>query len=647
MPVLFLLLFLLTAAARAHDFSRPRSLSGLHSGAFAAAHRASVRAERAATLPPQAVRGGSLPGSVAVTVSPAGPLAGDMAVVNVSFTFLAGEVNRTSDWLGQVCVGFPIEDYIEFSPVDYFHGWAGGAGWLTFPLFRSRCDFQMVYYRGRQPLWPAGVALGQSRALSWAGSWADAPFHTHLAYGGEDAQHSMVISFTTNRTRGGGGGGGGLLVQLGTAPGVYDLPNATSAESTTYGAQDLCNAPANTTSVDYWQWPGVFHHVTARGLQPGTRYYARPVAGGVPGDEVTFVTGKALGPDVPVSFASFGDMSVTQYVLDGDSGHDMPDGGPGAVGTARRLRERIDSANDVDFVTHYGDLGYAKGAVFLWDAWMAMMAHVGSRVPYMVSVGKCAMSGSRSARACRAPPPAPHARAHAHAPLFRSHEYDYRYPSPNDPSGASAAWKPSWWDGDVDSLGECGVGTQQRFRSPLNGNGIFWYSFAVGSATIITLSSEHDLAPGSPQGEFLARQLAAVNRSLTPWLVVSLHRMMYSLTGSEQPQQDGFRALLEDVFARARVDLVMMGHIHSSQRTCAVYNSTCTPGAPVYIISGSAGAMLEPYPLDDPRGLVQFYDGASCGSYVVSIANSTHMRLTWTRNSDGAVRDDAWLVKAA
>lgn len=91
-------------------------------------------------------------------------------------------------------------------------------------------------------------------------------------------------------------------------------------------------------------------------------------------------------------------------------------------------------------------------------------------------------------------------------------------------------WRPSWWDGDVDSLGECGVGTQQRFRSPRNGNGIFWYSFAVGSVTVVTLSSEHDLSPDSPQGEFLARELAAVNRSVTPWLIVSLHRMMYSLT---------------------------------------------------------------------------------------------------------------------
>lgn len=80
-----------------------------------------------------------------------------------------------------------------------------------------------------------------------------------------------------------------------------------------------------------------------------------------------------------------------------------------------------------------------------------------------------------------------------------------------------------------------------------------------------------------------------------------------------------------------------MGHVHNSQRTCQVYNYSCTPGAPVYIISGSAGAMLEPYPIDDPHSIVEFYNGRSCGFYVVSIANASHLRLQWSRNNDSAV----------
>ena len=208
-------------------------------------------------------------------------------------------------------------------------------------------------------------------------------------------------------------------------------------------------------------------------------------------------------------------------------------------------------------------------------------------------------------------------------------------------------WRPSWWDGDVDSRGECGVGTERRFRCPSNGNRIFWYYFKTGSVTVVMLSSEHDLSPGAPQGQFLESTLAAVNRSETPWVVVSLHRQMYSMTGSEQAQMDGFLALVEEPLNRHGVDLVLMGHLHSTQRTWPVRQYKRTPGAPVYLIVGSSGAMLEPYPLNDPNKLVAFYHADSCGLYYVDIANSTHMHLQWVQNSDAQVLDDAWLVKGA
>ena len=64
-----------------------------------------------------------------------------------------------------------------------------------------------------------------------------------------------------------------------------------------------------------------------------------------------------------------------------------------------------------------------------------------------------------------------------------------------------------------------------------------------------------------------------------------------------------------------------------------------------YIISGSAGAMLEPTAVNNKTGLVAWSGVGSCGFYVVDALNCTHMRLTWTRNNDSAVLDDTWVVR--
>lgn len=277
------------------------------------------------------------------------------------------------------------------------------------------------------------------------------------------------------------------------------------------------------------------------------------------------------------------------------------------------------------------------------------------------AASSCCAGGRAVTSKSSSPPPAPPTPPHPAppSPPFSSppppppqHEYDYRYASPNDPSGASGGVHrdmPAWFDGDVDSRGECGVGTERRFRAPAGpgSNKIFWYAFSSGSVAVISLSSEHSGAPGSPQRAFLEGALAAANRSATPWLVVTFHREVYSLTGDEQPLQDGYLAWYEDLLYAARVDLVVNGHIHQSQRTVPVYKYARTPDAPVYVISGSAGAMLEPYPADNSTGLVAFNGLGACGFYVADAANATHLRLTWTRNNDSAVLDDAWVVRDA
>ena len=53
-----------------------------------------------------------------------------------------------------------------------------------------------------------------------------------------------------------------------------------------------------------------------------------------------------------------------------------------------------------------------------------------------------------------------------------------------------------------------------------------YYSFNYGPIHFLELDTETPYLPGSIQNQFVATDLAAVNRTLTPWIVVGMHRMM-------------------------------------------------------------------------------------------------------------------------
>jgi hypothetical protein len=55
-----------------------------------------------------------------------------------------------------------------------------------------------------------------------------------------------------------------------------------------------------------------------------------------------------------------------------------------------------------------------------------------------------------------------------------------------------------------------------------------WYSVAVGSVTWLAISNYHDFTPGSEQYLFIKQALAAVDRTVTPWIFVSTHAPWYN-----------------------------------------------------------------------------------------------------------------------
>ena len=133
-----------------------------------------------------------------------------------------------------------------------------------------------------------------------------------------------------------------------------------------------------------------------------------------------------------------------------------------------------------------------------------------------------------------------------------------------------------------------------------------YYSADVGLQHLVFLSSEV-IALGpyggvtvEAQSAWLAADLAAVNRSRTPWVVAILHRPFYcsnanSWCGKKAWQTNSVRIELEPLFLAGGVDVVLAGHEHSVEVTWPVKAGVPTalnydaPRAPVHVIAGAAG----------------------------------------------------------
>ena len=132
---------------------------------------------------------------------------------------------------------------------------------------------------------------------------------------------------------------------------------------------------------------------------------------------------------------------------------------------------------------------------------------------------------------------------------------------------------------------------------------------------IVNLATEYDLTIGSEQNLWLADDLAAVDRTVTPWVVVTGHRAGYVDSDYSNPTFGGqgdveFMAVfvenIEPLLIQFGADLCFWGHSHNVQRMCAVedyacvtssvldedtgYNVYTNPGAPVHMVVGTGGA---------------------------------------------------------
>lgn len=328
---------------------------------------------------------------------------------------------------------------------------------------------------------------------------------------------------------------------------------------TTFTQKDMCTSALPSPAKDFgWHDPGYIHSAVMTGLEPSTHYsyrYGSKSAGW--SSRIKFKTPPRGGSN-ELKFLAFGDMgkaprdaSVEHYIQ------------PGSIVVTQAMADEISSGN-VDSIFHIGDISYATGFLVEWDFFLHLISPVASRVSYMTAIG--------------------------------NHERDYV-------NSGSAYFTP-------DSGGECGVAYENYFQMPTPAKDKPWYSIEQGSVHFVVISTEHDWSRNSEQYRWMSNDMASVNRSRTPWLIFTGHRPMYSSCGSVDPT---FVLTVEPLLVGNKVDLVLFGHVHNYERTCAVYRNQCkampTKGAdgvdtydnrnykaPVHAIIGMAGFRLDTFP---------------------------------------------------
>ena len=107
----------------------------------------------------------------------------------------------------------------------------------------------------------------------------------------------------------------------------------------------------------------------------------------------------------------------------------------------------------------------------------------------------------------------------------------------------------------------------------------------------------------------------------------------------------GIQTLLEDLLHEYKVDLAFWAHLHSYERTCAMYKNECIKGGTVHIVIGTAGKdeTFTPYIPPDWSKFRRHNDPYGYGR--VTIANRSALYFEYFVNSEERVVDNAWLIK--
>jgi hypothetical protein len=467
-------------------------------------------------------------------------------------------------------------------------------GELVYELANMRADYQFGYFRVASDS-SVPVLVGLSNIVTLADKLV--PAHVHLAIARDEV--SVVVQWT-------GAPGTCSTAQVG-----YGLSETgedwgavgPDAPPSSYNASMMCGEVANITAQTYYRDPGLLFRATLSNLVPGSRYFYRVRCAEGQTKVFTFRAPRVAG-----------DPTTTRFIAYADHGLD---GGNAATSTVARVLSDFAGPEPFDdFVLHFGDISYSRGQGYMLDQYLDLIEPIAGRAPYMVSIG--------------------------------NHEWDFSSSSSSSSSFGYKGWHPSWGNMGDDSHGECGVPTFYQFHMPGNFDLKFWYTFRYGLVQVVQMSSEHDWTVGSEQYSWLQATLSSVDRNLTPWVLLTSHRPMYT---SETLEEGDFKvslhmqANLEDLIQRYGVDVMLTGHYHSMERTCPVFKQVCQPAgnATIHACVGTAGANLEEGSF--PSKFHWSVSHANAFGYSRFTATPTTLKYDFILNQDGSLYDTFTITK--
>nr|CAB3489729.1 unnamed protein product [Digitaria exilis] len=248
-------------------------------------------------------------------------------------------------------------------------------------------------------------------------------------------------------------------------------------------------------------------------------------------------------------------------------------------------------ATDYEMLLLPGDLSYADSHRPLWDSWGRLVQPLASSRPWMVTEGNNERETLREQNQTNTPP-------------RRFVSYEARWRMPFEQSGSLSN---------------------------------LYYSFdaAGGAAHVVMLGSYAESGEGSEQHQWLRRDLAAVDRRRTPWLVVLMHVPWYNTNLAHQGEAEAMRRDMESLLYEARVDVVFASHIHTYELFTRIYDKKANSQGPMYITIGDAGnSRADKFINDHELAHLSVYREASFGHGRLRIVDERRAVWTWHRNDD-------------